>query len=175
MNSGPLSTRIRFGRPIRLGNSLQCRYHVRTSIACPHVDRRRDTGEVVDDGQHADLPAVEQLIRQEIHRPAVVGSRGDDTILATLRRHLSLRRFPAQLQALLAIQTARALVVDRPTLAPQQDVDASIAVSDTGFRQLADTLAEARLLGTAVLIVEGGAVEADHATGPPDADPVAGP
>jgi len=66
-------------------------------------------------------------------------------------------------------------VVDRPTLAPQQDVDASIAVSDTGFRQLADTLAEARLLGTAVLIVEGGAVEADHATGPPDADPVAGP
>jgi len=30
-------------------------------------------------------------------------------------------------------------------------VDASIAVSDTGFRQLADTLAEARLLGTAVL------------------------
>jgi hypothetical protein len=79
------------------------------------------------------------------------------------------------LQALLAIQTTRALVVDRPALAPQQDVEASIAISDAGFRQLTDTLPEARLLGTAVLVVVARTIEPQGTTGTPDADPIAGP
>jgi hypothetical protein len=62
------------------------------------------------------------------------------------------------LQALFAIQTTRALVIDRPALTPQQDVDTPITVSDTSFRQLAYSLAEARLLGTAVLVVEARSV-----------------
>jgi hypothetical protein len=51
------------------------------------------------------------LVRQEVHRPAIIGGHSDSTILAALRRHLSLRCLSAQLQALLAIQTARALVI----------------------------------------------------------------
>ena len=49
-----------------------------------------------DDAQHADLPAVEQLIRQDVHRPTVIGGRSHDAILPPLCRHLPLRGFPGR-------------------------------------------------------------------------------
>jgi len=78
------------------------------------------------------------------------------------------------LQALLAIQTPGALVVDGPSLPSQQDVDAPMAVSDAGFRQLANTLAETGLLGTTMPVVVGRTIETKSTTGTPDADPVTG-
>ncbi len=43
-------------------DTLQRRHQVGAAVAQPHVDRRRDPREVVDDGQHTDLPTIEQLV-----------------------------------------------------------------------------------------------------------------
>jgi hypothetical protein len=45
------------------------------------------------------------------------------------------------LQALLTIQALGALVIDRPALSAQQDMDTPIAIPDTGFSELADAFA----------------------------------
>ena len=60
-------------------------------------------------------------------------------------------------------------MVDGPSLPSQQDVDAPMAVSDAGFTQLANTLAETGLLGTTVPVVVGRTIEAKSTTGTPDA------
>lgn len=60
------------GTPIRRGNALKSLYDIGTTIALPNVERRRKSAEVVNDRQYADLAAIEQLIGQKVHRPAIV-------------------------------------------------------------------------------------------------------
>jgi hypothetical protein len=42
----------------------------------PDIDRRREAREGVDDREHADLAAVEELVMPEGHRPDIVGTDG---------------------------------------------------------------------------------------------------
>jgi hypothetical protein len=48
----------------------------------PHIDRRRQPGKGVDDGQRADLAPVEQLVVDKIHCPHLVGRSWCRTVLA---------------------------------------------------------------------------------------------
>jgi hypothetical protein len=52
--------------------SVAASSYIGAAVDQPHTDRWQDAGEVVDNGQHTDFSTVEQLIRQEVHRPAVV-------------------------------------------------------------------------------------------------------
>jgi hypothetical protein len=61
MNSGPLSSRIVFGQPIFRLTPFEHSNDIGAAELLPHFDRWRQPSEGVDNGQNADLAAVEQL------------------------------------------------------------------------------------------------------------------
>jgi len=76
----------------------------------------------------------------------------------------------AQLQAQLPIKLVGSLVVHTPTLAQQQNVDAPIAISDTGCTNLPDASLEAGLVGSTGTVVKGRDLELNEPAGPADRD-----
>ncbi len=50
--------------------------NVYTTISLPHMDRRRQSAEGIDDRQDANPGAIEQLVRQKVHQPDLVRPRG---------------------------------------------------------------------------------------------------
>jgi hypothetical protein len=57
---------------------------VGASVGEAGVDRRRQPREDIDDGQDANLSAIEELVMNEIHRPDLVGRGRQETVLAEL-------------------------------------------------------------------------------------------
>jgi hypothetical protein len=73
----------------------------------------------------------------EVHRSRLVRLRRRSPIVTQLGLDPALRRFVAQLQAQLAIDAPRLLLIDRPTFAAQQHMDAPITIAHA---RLADLL-----------------------------------
>ena len=71
---------------------------VRGPVREARIQGRREPTVLVDDRQDADLARIEQLVVQEVHRPYVVGSCRNLTILAELGLDLPLGRLVAQLK-----------------------------------------------------------------------------
>jgi hypothetical protein len=92
MKSGSLSTRMFFSSR----HTDQRIHDVRPLITLSNINRRRHLREGIDDRQHPDLRPVEQLVRQEVHRPYPIGRRRRIAVFAQLRRNLPLRPFVAQ-------------------------------------------------------------------------------
>lgn len=161
-------------RPAMLaGGSFQRGDDIVTPVGVCHADRRTELGADVDDGQDAQLAAVKQLVGHEVHRPALVWCGCHDAILPQLGGHLPFRIFVAQLKTFLAIEPARALVVDRPALTPQENMNAPISVAHARLGNLANALAQRSLVGTAGPIVIGRAIQRIRPARPPNADPIA--
>src|SRR6516225_3441372 len=104
------------------------------------------------------------------HRPDLVGRGRRRTVLAQLRLDPALGRFVAQLQAHLAIQTAHPLSTHQPALAPQQHMDAPIAIAYPGLGDLPDPLHQNGLTGPFGTVVIGRSVHRQSLVGTPDAD-----
>lgn len=103
------SPRCHFGIDFTLNNVKQlydcasahpCNSHRKAAAAVrhPRIQRRREPAIIVDDGQDTDLPAVKELIRQEVYRPTVVGRRSRTTIVMQLGLYPTFWRPLAQLQ-----------------------------------------------------------------------------
>jgi len=73
--------------PICCRQALQRVNDIATALWHPHIPCRRQAAAIVDDGQDTDLPAVKELIGQDVHRPAVVRRCGGAAILAKLCLH----------------------------------------------------------------------------------------
>jgi hypothetical protein len=124
-NSEPLSTWITAGFRCDLDSRLS------TSITswaesdpCASVaSASRVYVYLVHHGQHAKPSAVMQLVVHEIHAPPLVPAHRRNRWTALHHRLSTPRSIPPQIQALQAIETLRALVVDQPALASQQHVD----------------------------------------------------
>ena len=66
------------------------------------------------------------------------------------------------------IDAPRLLLIDAPALAPQQDVNTSIAVAHASLADVLDALLEAGLSGASRFIVIGGCVDLKNPAGTPD-------
>src|SRR6185437_7011972 len=159
-------------------DALECFDDIAATEVLPHIDRRREPGEGIDDGQDTESGSVEQLVVDKVHGPDLVGCRGRRAILAQLRLDPSLGRFVAQLQALLAIETADALGVDRPAFPPKQHMNSPITIANPGLGDLPDALDEGSLPGPLRTVVIGRPIHRHSAAGttyahPPDrANPI---
>ena len=91
------------------GNSTLDRYsfqsgnHIRTGMARAYINCGRQLLEGIDDGQNADLATIEELIRQEVHRPDIVRPLRRSTVLTQLRCHSPLWSFVPYLKAFFRI------------------------------------------------------------------------
>jgi hypothetical protein len=96
---------------------------------------------LIDHGEHAKWPAIEQLVVNEIHAPALVRAlRLRDH--ASMQTHVLASTHPCtQLQSFQSIQPSHALLVHGPTLSSQHHVNALIAEAWATMRDIADALA----------------------------------
>ena len=92
------------------------------------LDRQRLAGELIDDVQQLEDPAVGGLVKLEVQRPYVVGCLGAQPIGRDRRgpQPLALAASLRHPQALFAPQPLRALAVEHPALLEQQLVRAPI-------------------------------------------------
>ncbi len=103
--------------------------------------------EIVDDGEAAKASTVEERIRHEIHAPTLVGCRQLGTFQSIGAGLASSRPLRSQIQARQNIQPVNALVIDLPSLPPQQDVDAPRTVANACLRNLLDALGQGSIQG----------------------------
>lgn len=82
--------------------------------------------EVVDDVEQPKRLTLLELVRHEVHRPSLVGSRGPGNLFARRRRHL-LASPPANSQAFFAVEPIHALAVHREAFLAQCPVQEAIA------------------------------------------------
>jgi hypothetical protein len=134
----------------------------------PRLEGRREPRERIDDRQDPDLAPRGELVVHEVHRPRLVRLDRRTTILPQLRLHAPLGHLVAQLQAQLLVEPVDPLGVDDPALAPQQHVDAAIAVAHPRLGDLLDPLHESGLRAALALVVVGRRLRPQHAAGPTD-------
>src|SRR4051794_17035090 len=104
VSSVPLSETHIAGRPRRATMASSARQG--------RVSDQRQTlaGEVIDDREDAETPAIDQGIRHEVEGPALVRSLRDRQRRSCAKRPLATTA-PANLQPFLAVQAAELLVV----------------------------------------------------------------
>ena len=117
-------------------------------VAEPRLDRRRDAREGIHDRQRADLPSRRQMVVHEVHRPGLVGPLRRSSVIAQRRLYPPLRHLVAQLQAEFPVDPVRPLMVQAPSLPPQQHMHAPIAVAHARRADLPDAPLKAGLVGS---------------------------
>lgn len=95
--------------------------------------------------------------------------RSSRSFAFTLRLGVSLRSWRPQL----AVQAVGALIVDLPTFTPEQHMDASVPVANTGRSQVLDPHLQAGLIEAAGLVALGRSIDRKRAAGSPFPDLIA--
>ena len=96
-----------------------------------------------------------QLVMDEVHGPNIVRCGSCATIVAQLRLDFSLRRLVTQLKAQLVVNPMGFLHVDLPAFAPQEDMDAPVAIPDARLADLFNPGFDAGLLAAAGFVMVG--------------------
>src|SRR5262249_38232872 len=81
--------------------------------------RQALAGEIVDDGENAEAPAVTELVMRKIHRPSLVWALRQGQRCPGTERPLATAA-PANLKPFLGVDPAQLLMVQSDALAPQQ-------------------------------------------------------
>src|SRR5690606_1981275 len=123
-----------------------------------------------DHRQHPHLASGGELVVHEVHSPNIVRTDSLSTVLAQLRLHPPLRSLVPELHAQLLVNPIGLLLVDCPSLPPQQDVHAPVAEAHAGLANLFNPLFQSGLAGPARLVSISFRVKLDRRTGTADRD-----
>lgn len=121
---------------------------------------------VVHYGLGPETSPVKERVRDKIHGPALIHLGGLRPADPWSCRHAPSGPFRSKIQALLAIEPIHPLVVDLPSFALQQHVNAKIAVPDAHSGDLLDPHPKSGLLVFAAAVVPGGSPEHHHPARP---------
>jgi len=120
------------------------------------------TSEVIDQSQRAEAAAVGELVMDEVHAPALVGSGWLRQRHACESGQLPAA-FAAQREALLAVKTLGALVILDETLGLEDIVQDGRTPAWLESGPMAEALPQSRIVMRCGLILERGAVPAGEA------------
>src|SRR6267142_6338178 len=134
-----------------------------------YLDRHALAAEVVDDVERAEDAPVGQRVGDEVHAPALIGLGRRVELLAPGRGDALADAAPHD-EPLLAVEAVDQLVIDGPALAPELLVQHPVAVASSLRRQLAEVLAQLRVLHPLAAVPTGRACQLDDAAGAPLAD-----
>ena len=118
-------------------------------------------GEVVDDGEDAEAPAVAQLVMQKIERPALVRTLRQGQRRPSPERSLAAAA-TANLQPFLGIEPAQLLMVQQEAFAPQQDMPSAVAEATSDRGALAQPRANDTIIRPPAAIADRAAVHPDR-------------
>jgi hypothetical protein len=94
------------------------------------VDRQAFSRVLVDNRKGSKAPPVEERIRNEIHRPAIIGVSHIGSLQAMRCRSSSFGAFTPQVQVRLAVKSVNPLGIDMPAFTPKQHGDPPVAIAD---------------------------------------------
>jgi len=90
----------------------------------------------IDHSQRTQASAVEQGVRDKVHRPHLIGCERRRLPLPPRSADVPARPFEPQTQAIFPVQPVDPLVVHDPPFTTKQDVDPEIAVAHPGLRDV---------------------------------------
>ncbi|GAB0648576.1 hypothetical protein NB16F96_00240 [Escherichia coli] len=82
------------------------------------MDRQTLPTKIIDYSQRPETPSVKQIIRHEIHIPALIDTGQDGTLLAMCCTDMPARTFSPQVKSFQTINPVCFLVVNRPAFLP---------------------------------------------------------
>ena len=107
--------------------------------SCPGITRAERSQLAAYEGinhcQNPDFAAGSQLVVYEVHRPDMVRMGRLRAVGSKLRLDPTLRNLVAELEVHLLVKTIDSLRINRPSITPEQDMDATITVA---YARLAD-------------------------------------
>lgn len=135
------------------------------------MDRQAFPTKIIHYSQRPKTPPVKQIIWHKIHTPALIDMRQDRALLTACYTDMSAGAFSAQVQAFRTINPVGFLVVNRPSLPAQLNMDTRATVAYPGFRYFPDTQGYRPIVTLALPVVNDSALHQQPAS-PPDADTV---
>ena len=130
------------------------------------TDSQTFSGELIHHRQGTKASAVEQSVRDEIHGPAIIGMRYLGASAAVTRHTPSFGPLGSEVESSQTVDAVHALDVDAPSLPPQEDMDAPVAVTNPDGGNLLHALAGSRVEhGTLGLVAHSRAVGTQHPHG----------
>ncbi|OIW85709.1 hypothetical protein APP83_08075, partial [Salmonella enterica subsp. enterica serovar Oranienburg] len=103
------------------------------------MDRQAFPTKIIHYSQRPKTPPVKQIIWHKIHTPALIDMRQDQALLTACCTDMSAGAFSEQIQAFRTINPVGFLVVNRPSLPAQLNMNTRATVAYPGFRYFPDT------------------------------------
>jgi hypothetical protein len=123
-------------------------------------------GAIVDDGQNAEAASVDELIRDKVQRPAVVGGKADRHRRSRPDRPLAAAA-AANGQLLLPVEAEQPLVIDHIALPPQKNMKPAIAEPAPLVRHRFHPLAQDAVIRARRRVANRHPAAVDHLARPP--------
>ena len=162
----PLSLTIVPGLPRSADEPVELARHPDAGERGVGDQRQAFAGAVVDHRQDAEAAAVEELIGDEVERPAIVGGERDRHRRPRSHRPLASAP-PPHHQPFFPIEPEQPLVVHDIAFAAEQDVQATIAEAPALMRQRLHPLAQTPIVGPRRPVAHRHPADADHRARPP--------
>lgn len=131
------------------------------------MDRHTLPTKIIHYSQRPETSSVKQIIRHEIHTPALIDTDQDRTLLTMT----CMRGAFAQVEAFQTVNPVCFLVVNRPAFPPQLNMNTRATVADPSFRYLPDTQGYRPIIPPALPVVNGSALH-QQSSSPSDTDTV---
>ncbi len=135
------------------------------------MDRQTFPTKIIHYSQRPKTPTIKQIIRHEIHTPALIDMRQDRPLLAVCCTDMSAGALSAQIQPFQAINPVYFLVVNLPAFPSQLDMNARATIPYPGFRYFPDTQGYRPIVTPDLPVVDSSALHQQPAS-PADTDTI---
>lgn len=100
------------------------------------MDRQTLPTKIIDYSQRPETPSVKQIIRHEIHTPALIDMRQDRALPAMCCTDMSAGALSAQVEAFQTVNPVCFLMINKPALPPQLNMNTRTPIPYPGSRRL---------------------------------------
>ena len=138
------------------------------------MDRHTLPTKIIHYSQRPETSSVKQVIRHEIHTPALIDTGQDRTLLTMCCTDMPAGALSAQVEAFQTVNPVCFLVVNRSAFPPQLNMNTRATLADPGFRYFPDTQGYRPIIPPALPVVNGSAMHQQSAS-PSDTDTVSLP
>lgn len=155
------------GEAMGTSYAFQRRYNIQSSDLRACIQSQTFACVILKDNQNTEPSFVEESIGDEVHAPAFVSSLGTRPDLPLHAGNTPAGEFSSHYKAFFAVEAVDPLVVDLPSLTPQEDVEPAIAIGDSDSGKLSQTEAQRQLRIGCASVTMCRPWPSEHPKGPP--------
>lgn len=122
------------------------------------MDRQALPAKIVDYSKRPETLSVKQIIRREIHTPALINMGQNRTLLAMWCTDMSAGALSTQVEAFQTVNPVCFLMVNKPAFPPQLDMNTRAPIPYPGFRVFPDTQGYRPIVTPALSVADSSAL-----------------